>query len=345
VLDFKRDIDLIAFACDPRYGYERDRKKSSHRFPVLKHPSGDKISISRAADGTWLYYSFRDDRDNGSILDFVMHRDGARSPADACRLIASYHGTHALPRSAPQQPSPPPLRPFDREAFAPLLATTRALSDLSYLVQTRGLNASLVRHRRFASSIGQDADGRTIFFHRDELGICGWEVKSPGWTGFALGGKKTLWSSEEAANDKTLVLAESSIDALSFAQLHPLPHVRYKSFAGDFGRFQLDLITAAAATLPVDGKVILAVDNDAGGDRFAMRLTSALAECRRAVVRCSPRDHKDWNDALKARCQSRQVSSMPRSTIDGAPVGPAISRDGDEGASDGRRASLRRCRG
>jgi len=298
MLDFKRDIDLMALACE-RYGYTRDTKKSSQRFPVLRHESGDKISVSRAADGTWLYYSFRDPVDNGTIIDFVMRHDGARSPAEACRLIAQHHGQGTLPPPS-KTPPLPSIRPFDRAAFIQHLKTTRPLTDSSYLVRERCLNDSLIRHCRFSSSIGQDAAGRTIFFHRDAEGVCGWEAKSAMWTGFATGGRKTLWSSSEFPNDKVLVLAESAIDALSYAQLHPLPRVRYMSFGGDFGRQQLEHLKAAVARLPPDGKVILAVDRDQGGDRFVTRLTVALADCKREVARHSPARHKDWNDVLKA---------------------------------------------
>src|SRR5579864_4578007 len=42
----------------------------------MRHPNGDKIIIKRAAsDGHYIYFSVRNDRDNGTIIDFVQHRE------------------------------------------------------------------------------------------------------------------------------------------------------------------------------------------------------------------------------------------------------------------------------
>ena len=40
----------------------------------MRHPNGDKIIVKRSADGHYVYFSVRDDRDNGSIIDFVQKR-------------------------------------------------------------------------------------------------------------------------------------------------------------------------------------------------------------------------------------------------------------------------------
>ena len=34
-------------------------------------PGGDKIVIAQDEDQHWIYFSVRDDSDNGSIIDFV----------------------------------------------------------------------------------------------------------------------------------------------------------------------------------------------------------------------------------------------------------------------------------
>jgi hypothetical protein len=41
----------------------------------MRHPlSNDKVIIKRGMDGHFVYFSVRDDRDNGSIIDFVQNR-------------------------------------------------------------------------------------------------------------------------------------------------------------------------------------------------------------------------------------------------------------------------------
>jgi len=40
----------------------------------MRHPGGDKIVIARGEDDHWIYFSVRNDTDNGSIIDFIQHR-------------------------------------------------------------------------------------------------------------------------------------------------------------------------------------------------------------------------------------------------------------------------------
>ena len=50
----------------------------------MRHPiSDDKGIIKRGMDGHYIYFSVRDDRDNGTIIDFVQYRQ--RVSLDAVR--------------------------------------------------------------------------------------------------------------------------------------------------------------------------------------------------------------------------------------------------------------------
>ena len=69
---FKTDIDLRAYAA--ALGYGLDRKASWRGSSVLRHPNGDKIIVKRDHDGHFVYFSVRDENDNGSIIDFVQRR-------------------------------------------------------------------------------------------------------------------------------------------------------------------------------------------------------------------------------------------------------------------------------
>ena len=71
---FKTDIHLVQYAIE-RYGYQRDRQESSRASHVLRHPaSNDKIIVRTAPDGHWTYFSVRDERDQGTIVDFERAR-------------------------------------------------------------------------------------------------------------------------------------------------------------------------------------------------------------------------------------------------------------------------------
>ena len=67
---FKSEINLTQYAA--HLGYEIDRKKST-RSSVAMKGGADKIIISRRG-GVWVYFSVTDDRDNGTIINFVQNR-------------------------------------------------------------------------------------------------------------------------------------------------------------------------------------------------------------------------------------------------------------------------------
>ena len=50
-----------------------------------------------------------------------------------------------------------------------------------------------------------DSRGNTVFPHFDAAGLCGYEIKNRGFTGFAAGGKKGLWFSHARPDDRCLV--------------------------------------------------------------------------------------------------------------------------------------------
>ncbi len=70
--------------------------------------------------------------------------------------------------------------------------------------------------------------------------------QEPRLTGFASGGEKGLWFSAVRSSDTTLVIADSVIDALSSAALHPDEVARYVITGGAMNPNQPGLISAAA---------------------------------------------------------------------------------------------------
>src|SRR5260370_1104680 len=85
---------------------------------------------------------------------------------------------------------------------------------------------------RLVGRIRTDERGNAVFPHFDAQGLCGYELKNWHYTGFAKGGEKGLWSSNTQPDDNRLVFAESAIDALSYAALHPDEGARYASIGG-----------------------------------------------------------------------------------------------------------------
>ena len=72
---FKRDINLTEYAAHLGYDIER-RTSSRHSITMRRSASNDKVVVARDQDGHWIYFSVRDDQDNGSVIDFHQHRTG-----------------------------------------------------------------------------------------------------------------------------------------------------------------------------------------------------------------------------------------------------------------------------
>src|SRR5271165_2217829 len=68
---FKTKIDLRQFAVS--LGYEVDRRESWRGSTVLRR-GPDKIVVKRNFNGHYVYFSVRDDSDNGTLIDFLQRR-------------------------------------------------------------------------------------------------------------------------------------------------------------------------------------------------------------------------------------------------------------------------------
>jgi len=306
---FKRDIHLVEFAA-ARYGYVRDRRESSRACHVLRHEgSDDKIVVRQGNDGHWTYFSVRDERDNGTILDFVKAR-GARSIREACEELRHY--LHAAPRvvelpAAPSRPERHDLRSA-AQAFA-----DAAVADNSPYLNERGIRPETLADARFRDTWRIGSHQNVLFVHRDEAEvITGFEIKNRGFTGFATGGCKTAWHSAARRGDQALVVTESAVDALSHYQLHPerAATTRYLSTAGAPSRSQIEGLDRVFARLPEASTVVAAVDSDGAGEKLAQGLQDLTRRhAKLTFQRDAPPGAKDWNELLQ-RVEQDYIRSL-----------------------------------
>ena len=311
---FKVEINLTEYAASR--GYQLDRRESSRSSVVMRHPvTDDKIVVSRAErGGHWIYFSVRDAADNGTILDFVQRRDRCSLAEARGELSVWIGGEHPRVAPASYRVSISP-RAVDRDAVRDEYECARAVFDSPYL-SSRGIRSATVTNPRFVGTLRVDARERILFPHHDERGLAGFESKGYGWTSFAEGGVKALWSSNALPADARLVLVESAIDALSHYQLQPDACARYSSTAGMISPHQRELIAAMLRGLPSATTIVLGFDRDAGGDHLA-RQVRELAP--RACQRVTSPIGKDWNDCLKKRERSF-IQAVSRRT------GPCLDR-------------------
>lgn len=296
--DFKSRIDLREYAASQ--GYELDRRESSRGSSIMRNGKNDKLVMKRNPNGHYVYFSVRDDADNGTIIDFVQRRQRI-SLGVVRKELRPWIGrpSTALPLFAALHPVTKDRARVERDYSALALAARHP-----YLEQQRSIPPALLGSSRFAGRIRIDGHGNAVFPHFDGDGLCGFEKKNEGFTGFATGGSKGLWESHDLDGDNCLVLAESAIDALSYAAIFPDARARYRSVGGEVNAAQPALIEAAVAELPAGSSVIAAMDADEGGRKLAAMVEKAVADAMRPDILF--RSHfpvvegADWNDMLRA---------------------------------------------
>lgn len=312
---FKSTINLSEYAAS--CGYEWDRKVSSRNSLVMRHRNGDKIIIACGTDGHWIYFSVRDDSDNGTIIDFVQRRQGC-TLGKVRQVLRPWVG-----RAGERPPRPQPgrfareIETISKDRAGILLAYSRMqpLTHHVYLEQERHIPAAVLQSIRFAGKVMTDAHNNAIFPHHDQDGVCGYEIKNQNFTGFSKGGEKGLWFSAAHKGDTRLVIAESAIDAISYHILHPDEHTRCASIGGKLNSSQPALICSAVERMPAGAEIILAMDADDGGRKLAGVIEEIAREVGqgKAVIKDLPlKEGSDWNDQLK-KCQlGRSEAKMSR---------------------------------
>jgi hypothetical protein len=298
---FKRQIDLrqLAFSL----GYEIDRRESWRGSTVLRR-GADKIVVKRNPNGHYVFFSLRDDHDNGTIIDFLQRRQNPNL-GSVRQTLRPWIGR---PASVPQFPE---LEPASRDRLR-VEGQYRRMANAQrypYLEHQRCLPPAVLLSPRFRGRMRIDSRGNTVFPHFDAAGLCGYEVKNRGFTGFAAGGQKGLWFSHCQPDDRRLVLAESAIDALSYAALFPdaEDRTRYASLGGRPSSRQMELLQATIARLPAGSEIVAAFDADVPGRWLleALRLVVADVAAKRGKTNVMiqanlpAQEGEDWNQVLQ----------------------------------------------
>lgn len=311
--NFKSQINLVEYA--ESIGYEVDAKESSKGSTVMRNGS-DKVIIATDSDGHSIYFSVRDVSDNGSIIDFVQKREGKNLGQVRQALRPWVKGSPAsyIPRASAQQRVKPVATNADRQrVFAVWSKMPPGDGEHLYLTVTRKLATSTQKDPRFIGMFRTDVRGNAVFPHYDEAGLTGYELKNTSFTGFASGGEKALWHSANIDHARTLVIIESAIDAMSYAEMKRDTGSAFVSMGGQPSSKQWALLTERMKSMT---QVVIATDNDPAGEALAVQI-KAFAPPGAVVLRDAPRG-KDWNDDL-VQSKSAPPSAPPVSGIENHP--------------------------
>jgi hypothetical protein len=280
--DAKTKIHLPNFA--GQHGWMIDRAGGIGRSVQMRRSGGsDEIVISREA-GRWVYFR-RDASSAGTIIDFCQKELGL-----------SWHETiKTLAEAISNPPAPAAYLPFptaNRRSRNP--AAPPPAADCRPYLESRGITPATLEH--FCNSI-DDGPGGAVQFPHTGGGGEGHEYRGPRSRGFSAGGRKGFWLAKPATAT-ALVICESGIDCLSYAQAHGLPEwAAYASTGGGCGPEVIRALVDEARTMPQG--IVIATDRDAGGERLALAIEEAAQAAGVPTRRDQPASGKDWNEALQ----------------------------------------------
>jgi hypothetical protein len=178
-----------------------------------------------------------------------------------------------------------------------------------YLHQARCLSLSAIDQLIVAGDLWANRHGSCVFAHRNAKGdITGCTVRaSVGDFRQCLGDKTNSWFriGSPFGTAKRLILTESPIDTLSYAELNPLaPDVAVISTAGQ---------TCADPLVAFGHPLLLSQDNDRSGEEQAAAFATAAQGAHLRAQRLLPTIGKDWNEYLIQKIhEQRRTESLLR---------------------------------
>lgn len=298
-------------------GYTLDKSESSTNNRKYRRGKGESIIVNHGGHGWWSPHHNSTDRDGkGSVIDLVRFLNPGLSLGQVRRELRPLVGVQPsgatyVPVPEEAKPAPDPSAMWNRH---PVLR--RGSPVWTYLAQVRALPEGLLAHVARQGVLREGIKGTAWFAHRGNDGaLTGMEMRGPEYRGFSSGGNgKRLFrfrADEGKRPVRRLVICESAIDALSFATLDPAAFrngTLYVSTAGGLGPDAWAELKELMATLPqAEGRVVIAVDADAQGDRYATNYLAMADELGLMAIRRSPDvSLNDWNSVLQDKHRARQ---------------------------------------
>jgi hypothetical protein len=304
----KKDINLVDLVLT--LGYEHHKQKSDspldkgkfHVFDYRGKAQLDQVIIYRAPSGDYQYFNRTDDRDKGTVIDFLKNRiENPRiggltatpgknvwvSVIDNARRYLNLPESQRRVSSQLQQTITPVQR---GDQYVPdFLRKTTPLTDTRYLT-ARGLTKETLASAYFKGCIlnhvhaGTSKSGQpyqvvtTAFPQLYNDKIVGLEIKVAGFRGPAAGSldSSALWLSNSGSKTTTLIVSERAIDSLSHYQLKKPVNAMYASTSGQLTDNKVAEIRRLITNQNLK-TVKLAFDNNLDGYLCDTKLITGLA--------------------------------------------------------------------
>lgn len=299
----KSEVNLIDFASH----FDKffiDKKKNSNiqienmNCVFMRNDVDDKIVISRNTNGHYIYFNPENDRDKGSVFDFIENRRANQnfSMSYAKKIINDFTGNiqnnYIKPSGIKLESK---TNDFALNKVQTHFKKLPELHNTSFL-SSRGLSNDLLfsdvcKKRIYNEDYIDKNSGSTYtntvfplygFDDSNKSVILGFERRNDQFKGAFEGSLKSasIWVSSFSKNTavNTFVVSESALDSLSYAQLKDdwrSANNVYAATSGTAWDGHIDLYQKTINNLKPSA-VVLANDNDCAGERFNCKILGRL---------------------------------------------------------------------
>lgn len=296
---FKTEINISEYLADQ--GFEWDRKASCPAYCVMRKDD-KKYVIRTEIDSHRVYIDAHNKGDCGSVIDACQNLTG-KNLGQVRKELRPYIGSdHQPPQHNEYQKvitrtEPDFLKVLDdwNEGMEPF--------ETGYL-EDRGISPYTISI--YKDSIRQTNMGTFLFCHKsiNAPKISGYEYKNQGYAGFSKGGQKGLClfrNTSDPSKVKKMVITETAIDALSYAEIDDRREdTVYVSIGGNPSGEQVLQIMHTVKKLKCE--VVHAYDNDRGGNQIYKAISEHVPGQR------SLPKMKDWNEDLQEQVRVERVA-------------------------------------
>lgn len=296
----KEQVELPELLSHFGYNLRKGEHLGKGKWHVFE--GDDTLVVFKGRGGDWMYFNAQDDRDKGSVIDWMKNRVSSDriagiGPLPGRNLWQSVNDHFwaylNLPEELrPRLDLPPIVETAPGEKFHSIYTQhCRPLENTAYL-EGRGITKSTIDNPQFTGRILNQLhtvqkEGlppktyvNTAFPAYHEGRVVGLELKGEGFKGQAPESQftRSLWLSKlpEGRQAAVLVVSESAIDTLSYAQLHPGESALYASTAGTLTQNKIFELRRLLSEEHIPA-IRAAFDNDTQGHHFDTRLLAGLA--------------------------------------------------------------------
>lgn len=271
-----------------------DLKRVGREYVWKDHDSMHIKDNAPGERGVWHRFSTDEGGDNIAFLRQYMNMSFVEA-------VEALNGEHYDRTYTPPQHTHTERQQKAQAQELVLSEADNAKRVFAFLCKTRGLDYELVKSLVQSGAVAQEQKtGNVLFKFTDEHGkTVGAEKVGTStehkFKGVATGSAGGYEFEVCRGNGSNLLFFESSIDMLSYLQMHQseLDDHRLVSMMGVKPQTVIDTMERYGIS---PDRVYLCSDNDRAGNEFAERLIGEYPDMKRIVT---PDTYKDWNDMLR----------------------------------------------